>query len=147
MIASIEACEALKILSGKREAINRHLTIFDLWENRLHQMKLDTLRDTADCPTCKHGEFPWLDGHSGSHTAVLCGRNSVQLSFPDRPSVSLDALADKLAGVGQVSRNPFLLRATIGEYQLTVFPDGRAIIGGTDDIAQARTVYAKYIGS
>jgi molybdopterin-synthase adenylyltransferase len=30
---------------------------------------------------------------------------------------------------------------------LTVFPDGRAIIKGTQDPAVARGIYAKYIGS
>ena len=110
-------------------------------------MKLDTLRDSADCRTCKHGEFPWLAGERGSHTAVLCGRNSVQLSFPDRPSISLDHLAEKLAGVGKVTRNAFLLRLAIDEYVVTVFPDGRAIIAGTEDISLAKTVYAKYIGA
>lgn len=147
VIASIEACEALKILSGNRQAISRQLTIFDLWENRVHQMKLDSLREAGDCPTCRRGEFPWLEGQRGSHTAVLCGRNAVQLSFPDRNALSLDGLAEKLDGVGQLTRNPFLLRVAVDDYQLTVFPDGRAIIGGTEDIAEARTVYAKYIGS
>ena len=61
--------------------------------------------------------------------------------------LSLEALAEKLAGVGRVTRNPFLLRLAVGDYLLTVFPDGRAIIGGTDDIPTARTIYAKYIGS
>lgn len=147
VIASIEASEALKILSGHREAINRRLTIFDLWENRIHQMKLDALRDGADCPTCRREEFPWLDGQRSSHSAVLCGRNSVQLSFPERANLSLDELAEKLAGVGQLERNPFLLRVSVDKYRLTVFPDGRAIIGGTEDIAEARTIYAKYVGS
>jgi adenylyltransferase/sulfurtransferase len=147
VIASIEACEALKILSGNRHAINRHLTIFDLWENRIHQMKLDTLQENANCPTCKHDEFPWLEGQRGSHSAVLCGRNSVQLSFPQRANLSLEALAEKLASVGKVERNPFLLRLAVDNYRLTVFPDGRAIIGGTEDISEARTLYAKYIGS
>ena len=50
-------------------------------------------------------------------------------------------------GVGRVTRNKFLLRLEVDGYQLTVFPDGRAIIGGTDDIATARTMHAKYIGS
>ena len=78
---------------------------------------------------------------------MLCGRNSVQLSFPDRAHLSLEALAEKLAGVGKVDRNPFLLRVAVDDYKLTIFPDGRAIIGGTEDISEARTVYAKYIGS
>lgn len=147
VIASIQAMEAIKILSGHREAIQRNLLVFDLWENRLLPMKAGSLRDAGDCPTCCRREFPWLSGERGSHTAVLCGRNAVQLIQPGGMQLSLEALAEKLAGVGRVTRNPFLLRLAVDNYLLTVFPDGRAIIGGTDDIPTARTIYAKYIGS
>ena len=41
----------------------------------------------------------------------------------------------------------FLLRAEIDAWRLTVFGDGRAIVGGTDDPAVAKSVYARYIGS
>lgn len=147
VIASIQAMEAIKILSGHREAIQRNLLVFDLWENRVLPMKAGSLRDAGDCPTCCRREFPWLSGERGSHTAVLCGRNAVQLIQPGGMQLSLEALAEKLASVGRVTRNPFLLRLAVGDYLLTVFPDGRAIIGGTDDIPTARTIYAKYIGS
>jgi hypothetical protein len=103
--------------------------------------------DLLDCPTCDRGEFPWLDGSRGSHTAVLCGRNAVQLSPPDRHDLSLDALAATLDGMGQVEWNQYLLRFSVDEYVITVFADGRAIIAGTDDPATARTVYAKYVGT
>jgi adenylyltransferase/sulfurtransferase len=143
----MQANEAIKILSGHREQISRVLTIVELWDNRIRQVKVAGLRDSVECPACRRGEFLWLSGQRGSHTAVLCGRNAVQLSFPQRQPVSLESLSAKLAGVGQVTRNPFLLRLAVDDYLLTIFPDGRAIIGGTDDIAMARTLYAKYIGT
>ncbi len=147
VIASLQANEAIKILSGNEQAINPVLTVFELWENRILQIKLDSLGDRSTCPACSGREFPWLTGDRGSHSAVLCGRNAVQLSFPDRSSLRLDELAKKLQDVGDVSHNPFLLRLVVGEFRLTVFPDGRAIIGGTEDIAEARTLYARYIGN
>ncbi len=147
VIASLQANEAIKILSGHRDKISRQLQVFELWDNRIRQLNLDSLLEAVDCPTCKKREFPWLDGRRGSHTAVLCGRNAVQLSFPGRQTISLESLEKKLSGIGQVSRNRFLLRFQVDDYHITVFPDGRAIIGGTDEIAEARTVYAKYIGS
>jgi len=146
VIASIEANEALKILSGRIEAVSKTWNVFDLWENTVRQIKLDNFQASAECPTCSGRDFPWLDGRRGSHTAVLCGRNAVQLSFPGREAVSLDSIAEKLATVGSVSRNRYLVRATIGEHQVTIFPDGRAVIGGTEDVAEARSIYAKYIG-
>jgi len=145
VIASIQAIEAIKILSGNRAAVSRHLTVVELWESCIRQVNVASLRDQVDCPTCKRREFPWLAGKEGSRSAVLCGRNAVQLSQPGK-SVSLDQLAAQLAPVGQVTRNAYLLRLKVDAYEITVFPDGRAIIGGTNDIAVARTVYAKYIG-
>ena len=138
VIASYQAVEALKLLSGNRAAINRDLTVFDMWDNRIRQVKLDGLLASTDCPSCKQGERPWLTGQRGSHTAVLCGRNAVQLSFPEQEALSLPQLEEKLTGLGQVTRNQYLLRAEIEAYRITVFPDGRAIIGGTDDISGSK---------
>lgn len=147
IIASMQAGEAIKILSGNAKAASRFLTVFELWENRIRQIDVSKLRDAADCPACKHGEFAWLDGRRGSRSAVLCGRNAVQLSPPEPTEISLDAMEAKLAGVGRVTRNKYLLRLAVDGYLITLFPDGRAIVGGTDDIAAARTVFAKYVGS
>ncbi len=146
LIASIQSVEAIKILSGNRDAVSRSLTIVDIWQNHLRRIDVSKLRDQVDCPTCKHGEFPWLSGRSASRTAVLCGRNAVQLSHPGQ-SISLDELAQRLAAVGRVTRNQYLLRLEVEGYELTVFPDARAIISGTDDVAVARAVYAKYVGN
>ena len=147
VIASMQALEALKIASGNRDAISRVLTVIDLWDNTMRQVKVASLRETGGCPACAGEDFPWLDGRRGSHTTVLCGRNAVQLTQARSVPLLLPELAQKLAGVGKVTRNPFLLRLQVDDFTLTVFPDGRAIIGGTEDIAHARTLYAKYIGS
>jgi molybdopterin/thiamine biosynthesis adenylyltransferase len=148
VVASIEACEALKILAGRKEATSRVLQVFDLWDNRSRQVRLEALRAAAaDCPACSGREFPWLDGARGTHTAVLCGRNSVQLIFPDQSPPSLEQLAAKLAAVGAVSGNRHLLRLNVDKYIFTLFPDGRAIVGGTSDVAEARSAYARYLGN
>ncbi|HEX4145503.1 MAG TPA: ThiF family adenylyltransferase [Pirellulales bacterium] len=146
VIASIEASEALKILSGNRAAASRSLAVVDLWDNRLRHVDLAGLPDRVDCPACRRGEFAWLSGARADRHAVLCGRGAVQLTPPDRRDWDLAALAPRLAAVGRVSRNRYLLRLAVEGYQLTLFPDGRAIISGTDDVAQARAVYARYIG-
>jgi adenylyltransferase/sulfurtransferase len=146
IIASLQANEAIKILSGNRQAISRSLTVIDIWDNRIRQINMDALRAGDLCPACGKREFPWLSGQRASHSAILCGRNAVQLSPQRGAAVSLAALAEKLRGVGRVTENRYLVRVSIDDYLLTIFPDGRAIIGGTDDIAAARGLYAKYIG-
>lgn len=147
VIASIEAAEALKILSGHRETVSRSLTVVELWDNRIRRVDLGRLRERSDCRVCRHGEYAWLRGERGGDTAVLCGRNAVQLAPPQPISLSLEQLAARLAGVGPIVQNPFLLRLSVDGYQLTVFPDGRTIVSGTDDVAVARTLQAKYVGS
>ena len=155
IVASLQAAEAIKILSGNRNAISRKLTVFDIWGNHVRQLDLGRLREDGDCRVCKRGEFVWLSGQRGDSSAVLCGRNSVQLSPTSSADastsggsqISLDALAERLSGVGRLQRNPFLLRLSVDRYVLTVFADGRTIVSGTDDVATARTLHARYIGA
>ena len=145
-IASIEAAEAIKILSGNWQAVSRSLSVVDLWQNTFRRIDVSGLRDQVDCPACKHGDYSWLSGRQVSRSAALCGRNSVQLSHLDA-AISLDELAERLEGVGQLTRNEFLLRLKVEGFDLTIFPDARVVISGTDDITTARAVYAKYVGS
>lgn len=146
VVASIQSIEAIKILSGNSAAISKAWTIVDLWTGRLRQVDPAGLRDQGDCPTCKGRQFPWLAGKEGGRSAVLCGRNAVQLTYPGA-RIPLEQLAEKLQGIGAVTRNPFLVRLKLEACEITVFADGRTIIGGTSDPAVAKTLYAKYVGS
>ncbi len=76
----------------------------------------------------------------------LCGRNAVQIHERARP-LDLEDLASRLSAVAQVRVNEFALRVTLEPYQLTIFPDGRAIVKGTTDIGVARSLYARYVGA
>jgi molybdopterin-synthase adenylyltransferase len=147
IVASLESAEALKILSGHREAVSRKLTIVDVWDNQTRHIDLARLQASGECRVCGHGEFEWLAGNRGDSSAVLCGRNAVQLSAPSGSAASFDDIERRLAGLGKVQRNAFLLRFSVDDYVLTVFPDGRTIVAGTNDAATARTVHARYIGA
>jgi len=85
-----------------------------------------------------------LDGQRRAPIS-LCGRNAVQIHERFRP-VDLADLARRLAPLANVRANDFAVRASIDSYELTVFPDGRAIIKGTTDPAVARSLYARYVG-
>jgi adenylyltransferase/sulfurtransferase len=148
VVASLEAVDALKILSGRPEQVSRVLTYVDVWEGTFRRLNTGDLRDRADCPACKKGERSWLSGQQGSQTSVLCGRNAVQVSPPHRGSLAFEELADKLKETGDVRFNAYLLRLLPynTSYELTVFRDGRAIIKGTEDLGVARAVYSRYIG-
>ncbi len=146
-IASFEAIEAIKILSGDFESLNRDLIMVDLWNWSFRQLKVAGLLGKVDCPTCRRREFDWLEGRMGSHTTTLCGRNAVQIATRRADKLDFALLAAKLTGIGSVRHNDFMLRFETDGHEFTVFPDGRAIIKGTNDIARAKTLYAQYLGS
>ena len=146
VVASIQAAEAIKILSGNTEAVQPGLMIIDLWDNRLRQIGTQAIRSQEDCPACSGREAPWLDGERGSQSAVLCGRNAVQLRSLENKNLNLVHLAETLALRGEVLQNKFLLRYTVENFEFTIFPDGRAIVGGTDDVVEARAAFARFVG-
>lgn len=143
VVASIEATEAIKLLAGRPEALNHRLISCDVWSGRFQTIRV--ARD-PQCRACGRREFSYLEGEAQPHV-TMCGRDSVQIHERSR---RLD-----LAGLGQmlertltdVRRNEFLLRFRVPPYDVTVFPDGRAVIKGTRDPAVARSLYARYIGA
>jgi adenylyltransferase/sulfurtransferase len=147
VVASVQSLEAIKIISGQLDSVSRYLQVFDLWGNRIKQMDVVHLREQVECPTCRGRRYLWLDGGKGSQSLVLCGRNAVQVSLPDRTSIELNQLADRLKPLGTVTANRFLVRFQIDDFVITAFADGRAIINGTEDLAVAKRLYTQYIGS
>jgi molybdopterin/thiamine biosynthesis adenylyltransferase len=141
--ASYQAVEALKFLVGAAEERRNSLISFDVWRNQQHEMKLG--QPVKDCPTCQLKHYPALQ-YGGSETFTsLCGRETIQ--FTGRGQLELALWQERLERVAVVSINPFLLKAELPEgEQLVMFPDGRVLVQGTDDIVRAKTIYARYIG-
>ncbi len=147
VVASFESVEAIKILSGNYESLNKKLIMFDIWDWSFRELKIASLKDKVDCPCCKHRKFEWLDGDQGSHTTTLCGRNAVQIATRRKDPLNFAEMASRLASLGEIRHNAFMLRFATEGHEFTVFPDGRAIIKGTNDIAKARTLYSQFVGS
>jgi molybdopterin-synthase adenylyltransferase len=145
MVAAIQVAEALKMLTGHYSDLHQSLMQFDVWQNEWR--RINPGGPAADCPTCALGRFDTLQSAGGEFAAVLCGRNAVQISPNQAIRIDFGKLADRLRAVGEVKFNQYLLRFCKGEYELTVFPDARSIIRGTNEIFTARSLYAKYIGN
>jgi molybdopterin-synthase adenylyltransferase len=141
--ASIAATEAIKLLAGAKQDLRRTLVSCDLWKN-VHA-EISAAKPRADCRTCGTKEFVHLSGHARPHI-TLCGRNSVQIHEHHRP-INLGDMSHRLEPHGKVRRNEFVLKFWKEPFEMTLFPDGRAIIKGTSDTAVARSLYAKYVGS
>lgn len=152
IVAGAQAADAISILLGRPEGSATTLLDFDIWAAQ--RRRVDLARD-PDCPCCAHQKLDWLDGRRAGGTTSLCGRSAVQvLPAPGAPGPDLAALAERLRPHGAFTASRFLVRGRfereqgeLGPCDLTVFADGRAIVGGTIRPEAARAIYAKYIGA
>jgi sulfur carrier protein ThiS adenylyltransferase len=147
IVTAHQASEALKILVADYDSLRGTLLFFDIWKNQHSSIKVQSLRK-SDCPSCgEAAKHPYLQHENQSKTAVLCGRDTVQI----RPAVglkrNLQELAERLRGIeGKVEANPYLVNFSIGEHRLVIFQDGRVLVHGTKNISEAKTLYNRYIG-
>lgn len=144
-VAAVQVAEAIKLRVGDTASLHGSLMQFDLWQNDWHRIKL--AGPNPECPACGKGNLEFLNAEARDQTAVLCGRNAVQVIPPKPTQLDLPAFAARLDSTYEVKQNEYLVRFNIDGKEVTVFRDARAIIKGIDDIAAARSMYARFVGS
>ena len=142
-VAAVQVTHALRLLTAQPPTVASLLTI-DLWNGTFRTVPV---RRLPACPCCVARQFEFLDARRTSWSTVLCGREAVQIAPPTPTSLDLPALAARLGATLPVSSNGLLLEFTIDGYGCTVFPDGRVLVRGTTDVAAARSLVAKYLGT
>src|SRR5262245_42565442 len=111
IIASFQAAEAFKILTGQIDKISRELIYLDVWDNLSRRIKIAPLLGKVDCPCCQRRKFEWLEGDLGSHTTSLCGRNAVQVAHRSASQLNFEEMARHLRLMGgEVGFNKFMLK-------------------------------------
>jgi adenylyltransferase/sulfurtransferase len=145
VVAGIQSAEALKLLAGRPEALLPGLATVDLWTGTFQV--LDLRGRAPSCPACTQGRYDYVTVGATGVAEVLCGRDAVQVRPPRGVQLDLAALAGRLAASGDVLANEYLVRFRAPEAELVVFADGRALVKGVANAAQARSLYAKYVGN
>ncbi len=141
VVASLETTEAFKIMQGKKPV--EELMVLDVWQGELQKIRV---KKNPDCECCGRKNFEFLQAKKRKFVVSLCGRNAVQI-VPARPiKGGLKDLRATLSKLGQTSMVDGLLKFKTKGAEITVFPDGRTIVGGTTDLAKAKNVFSKYIG-
>lgn len=157
--ASMQAVEAMKVLLGREDLCSTTLTEIGPWHNRFREIALNGARrigESDPCPCCVRRRFEHLDA-TNPESATLCGTHAVQITPGHAPTQRLDLaeIARRLAPHGSFVATPHLVRGTFFREResrgdkaisLTIFPDARAIVGGTTDAATARSILARYLG-
>ncbi|ALQ66488.1 thiazole biosynthesis adenylyltransferase ThiF [Bacillus thuringiensis] len=147
LVVSHQVTEALKLLVEDYESLRDGLVSFDVWKNEYSCMNVQKLRK-HNCPSCgKNALYPYLNKENTSKTAVLCGRNTVQIRPPHKGEMDFEQYKGLLEGrVTDLNVNPYLLSFSVEEKRLVAFKDGRVLVHGTKDISEAKTIYHRYFG-
>ncbi len=149
IVAALQTVEALKVLTGKLDAVRPKLMQLDVWTGQFNAFDCGSPGAGGSCRCCGQRKFDYLDaGHAG-RTASLCGRDAVQIPAVAGVRLNFARIAESVAAVAKSTPtwNRYLLRFEVEGRQITVFADGRAIIKGTNEPEVARTLYARYIGT
>ncbi|MBD1381891.1 thiazole biosynthesis adenylyltransferase ThiF [Metabacillus arenae] len=149
MVASYQTAEALKWITGNHEQMRRKLLSFDVWTNQFTQISIDSMKK-KDCPSCGESPtYPNLSFENMTKTAVLCGRDTVQIRPGQKREISFELLEKQLNGNGsvrEIQANPYLISFKVDEYRFVVFRDGRILLHGIKDVVKAKTLYHQYLG-
>jgi hypothetical protein len=144
-VAAFQVSEALKLLAGREDALHGSILSLDVWQGRMDRFRPSSAR--GECPACGRRSFDYLTGTAESQAVTLCGRNAVQIR-PARPAeLELKEIATRWNELGEVMLYDYLLRAKLDGYEIVLFKDGRAIVHGTEEPSEARSLYARYVGS
>ncbi|MEM3397136.1 MAG: ThiF family adenylyltransferase [Thermoplasmata archaeon] len=140
LFGCIQVTEAMKIVLDKEQ--RKTLAFVDLWNFEIQEIEVS---QNPECKTCKKHEFEFLDNKS-EQIVRLCGSSSVYFLPGQKKRMNMREMKEKLEKVGEVKQVGRILKVKVEGWAITLFPDGGAIINGTDSIEVAKSVYAKYIG-
>ncbi len=140
LVGSVQASLTLRyIVTGRADG---HLYAIRAWKPGIEEFRV---RTRPGCPACAEGRFEYLEA-KGRVVTQLCGNNTVSVDPLLSGELSLEELAKRLSQIGAVQRTPHVLLLEVPPYSMTIFPDGRAIIKGTDDMGKASSLYDRYVG-
>ncbi|MCL6453517.1 MAG: ThiF family adenylyltransferase [Alicyclobacillus sp.] len=144
IVASYQVAETLKFLTGNDQHLHRSMLYVDVWNNEFQRLQMG--ERNPECPCCGQRLFAHLNVQADSLTVSLCGRRTIQVRPSQEWTVPMERMAERLRPFGQVRFTGSLLRCEFDDWQLTLFSDGRALLHGVEDVARARSLYARYVG-
>jgi len=145
VVASHQVTNVFKYIVG--EKVDHRLKSFDLWKGDQATIDVTSLR-RRNCPSCsERAEYPFLSRENQTKTAVLCGRDTVQLTFPGKRIVELRSLGESIRPiVSNLISNIHLIACEYEGHRIVLFRDGRMLVHGTKNVDQAKSVAAQLLG-
>ena len=160
MVGAYAASQTLFLLAGRADLLERKLWSVDL---AAHRHATIAVSIDEHCACCGKKEFSFLEPlNEASRVAHLCGRGAIQVLPTRRVKVNgatvdmdLSTLQKQLLDHGQFAMRGGSLHGQLRNIpglggdpvELTIFADGRAIVGRCSDESIARSIYDRFIGS
>lgn len=152
MAGAMEAMEAIRLIVSRRSFKAGSLVEIDGWTGVMRRLGVG--EPLKECACCGRRSFEFLAGAGETMTTSLCGRGAIQVLPAAEVEIDLASLATRLAAHGKFEVTRTMVRGVLeseGGRELTVFHDGRAVIGKRRDGKPAdpevaRAIFARYVG-
>ena len=143
--AARQVADLLKYITGT--PFEPMLESTDLWTGDRASIGVASMKK-AGCPSCsENAVYPFLSARESMKTAVLCGRDTVQLTWPESRKFELVSFAGSIQGtVTKLIHNPHLVACEYNGHRIVLFRDGRMLVHGTKDVVVAKKIAAGLLG-
>ncbi|HEX9745323.1 MAG TPA: ThiF family adenylyltransferase [bacterium] len=122
------------------------LRTWNVWDGTDSSLMLDQLKKSNEdepCPLCTDYVTEFLDSEVTDESRALCGRDTVQINTGRK--IDLNSFGNSIDG--EVENNGFLLKFKVNEHTIHLFEDGRAMVSGTRNVSEARSILGKWVGT
>lgn len=143
--ASVQFTQLIQLIAQGEKAIRAELLSFDVWNNHFENIVANEFIEIR-CEACRESRFKHLEDFSSTQALKLCGRNSVQIQSEKGHGLDWNKLASHWPSEATVQVGSDFARVHVADYELMLFKNGRVIVKGTEDVAIAKSVYARWIG-
>ncbi|KON85520.1 thiamine biosynthesis protein MoeB [Sporosarcina globispora] len=147
MVVSHQSAEAIKILTEDFESLRGKLVSFDIWKNHFSSIHVSSLKN-PECLSCgTNPTYPCMAYENQTKTALLCGRDTVQIRPSALQQIDFAYLEKVLVSQGiRIESNPYLLSFSADQARMVIFKDGRVLVHGVKDVLQAKNLYHRFLG-
>ncbi|WP_046175870.1 ThiF family adenylyltransferase [Domibacillus indicus] len=147
LTAAFQCAEAMKWLTGNEKAVRTEMLRVDSWTNEQHSFGIRKMK-RPDCPACgAKRTYPALNQSEETKAALLCGRDTIQLTPGSGRKLTLDD-GEKIARKLELpqKRTPYFLQILTEESRIVLFKNGRLFFHGLQDVKQAMKLYNQLFG-
>lgn len=140
LIASFQATEAVKVLAGREDLVERRLWKVDIWNRNFKLIDVRRLAKNP-CPGCRQRDYPYLKPSLWEASVALAGRNTVRIHVSRNGPLDIERLGREIRKRNHVYSSGNFVRWRVGLLEVSVFAGGHALVYGSENTEEAMEAY------